>query len=107
MKFRTLVLLLTVLLLAVSTIAIGAEKPLVIAFRGDAATMDPHLRSETTTMDDVKREKLRHAIMADAMASYYVVPLYYQENVNGYGNRVKGKARVDEYIYAYEIKKAK
>jgi peptide/nickel transport system substrate-binding protein len=69
--------------------------------------LEARIEEANTTMDDAKREKLRHAIMADAMASYYALPLYYQENVNGYGNRVKGKARVDEYIYAYEIKKAK
>jgi len=68
--------------------------------------LEARIEAANTTMDDAKREKLRHAIMADAMASNYVMPLYYQENVNGYGNRVKGKARVDEYIYAYEIHKA-
>jgi peptide/nickel transport system substrate-binding protein len=29
---------------------LSAEKPLIIAFRGDAATMDPHARAETTTL---------------------------------------------------------
>ena len=28
---------------------LAAEKPLVIGFEGDAATLDPHARSETTT----------------------------------------------------------
>ena len=29
--------------------ALSAEKPLIIAFEGDAATLDPHGRNETTT----------------------------------------------------------
>ncbi len=59
-------------------------------------------------MDEGKRNKLRHAVAADIMATYYVLPLYYQENVIGFSNRVQdGKARVDERLFAYDMKKAK
>jgi len=58
-------------------------------------------------MDPKKRDQLRHGIMTDLMATYYIIPLYTQENVNGYSERVKGKARVDELLLAYEIKKVK
>ncbi len=46
-----LALLLVFLLVgpSLSLMGLAAEKPLVIGFEGDAATLDPHARSETTT----------------------------------------------------------
>ena len=38
-----------ILCLAAPMIAGGQEKPLIIGFEGDAATLDPHGRNETTT----------------------------------------------------------
>jgi peptide/nickel transport system substrate-binding protein len=61
----------------------------------------------SSIMDKEKRVAMQHRVMAQAMDTYYMLPLYYQENVNGYSKRVKGFARVDEFMYAYEIKKAK
>ncbi|MDO8955913.1 MAG: ABC transporter substrate-binding protein, partial [Deltaproteobacteria bacterium] len=34
---------------SIPPIGLAAEKPLIIGFEGDAATLDPHARSETTT----------------------------------------------------------
>jgi len=56
-------------------------------------------------LDPKKRNQPRYDIMADLVATYYIIPLYYQGNVNGYSKRVKGKARIDELLFAYEIKK--
>src|SRR4030042_5455983 len=41
--------LLLILGLAAPMIAGGQEKPLIIGFEGDAATLDPHGRNETTS----------------------------------------------------------
>ena len=46
--FWVLFIVLSVGLLA-PHLALSAEKPLIIAFEGDAATLDPHGRNETTT----------------------------------------------------------
>ncbi len=60
-----------------------------------------------STMDDAKREKLRNEIAEKIYATYYVIPLYYQENVFGFTRRIKdGKARVDERLFAHQLKKA-
>ncbi len=40
-----------------------------------------------------------------SIATYFVIPLYYQENVYGFSNRVEGKARVDERVFAFDLKK--
>ncbi len=57
-------------------------------------------------MDDAKRQKLRNEIVEKIYATYYVVPLYYQENVFGFSKAIKGKARVDERIFAHRLRKA-
>ncbi|MDH4265257.1 MAG: ABC transporter substrate-binding protein [Deltaproteobacteria bacterium] len=72
---------------------------------------DPELGKKmdvaNSIMDDAKREKLRDEISAKIYATYYVIPLYYQENVFGFSRRIKNaKARVDERLFAHELKKA-
>jgi peptide/nickel transport system substrate-binding protein len=58
-------------------------------------------------MDEAKRQKLRDEIVEVIYGSYYVIPLYCQENVFGFTRRIKdGKARVDERLFAHELKKA-
>lgn len=58
-------------------------------------------------MDEAKREKLRNEISEYLYSTYYVIPLYCQENVFGFSKRIKdGKARVDERLFAFELKKA-
>jgi len=58
-------------------------------------------------MDDARREKLRNEISEKIYETYYIIPLYYQENVFGFTRRIKdGKARVDERLFAHELKRA-
>jgi peptide/nickel transport system substrate-binding protein len=58
-------------------------------------------------MDEAKRQKLRDEIAEVIYGSYYVIPLYCQENVFGFTRRIKdGKARVDERLFAHELRKA-
>jgi hypothetical protein len=58
-------------------------------------------------MDDAKRDKLRDPISEEIYATYYVIPLYFQENVFGFSKKIKGaKARVDERLFAHELKRA-
>jgi peptide/nickel transport system substrate-binding protein len=58
-------------------------------------------------MDDAKRDKLRDAISAEIYSTYYVIPLYFQENVFGFSRKIKdAKARVDERLFAFELKRA-
>ena len=61
------VLLLVFLLVGLSLPPTGltAEKPLVIGFEGDAATLDPHARSETTTTT-IQRHVYENLIGFDA-----------------------------------------
>jgi peptide/nickel transport system substrate-binding protein len=60
------------------------------------------------TMDEAKRKMLRDEIAETIYETYYVIPLYYQENVFGFNKRIQdGKARVDERLFAHELKKAK
>jgi len=72
---------------------------------------DPELEKKmdisNATMDDAKRQKLRNEIAEKIYGSYYVIPLYYQENVFGFSKGIKdGKARIDERIFAHRLKKA-
>ncbi len=72
---------------------------------------DPELEKKmdvsNATMDDAKRQKLRNEIAEAIYGTYYVIPLYYQENVFGFSKGIKdGKARVDERIFAHKLKKA-
>jgi len=72
---------------------------------------DPELEKKmdisNSIMDDAKRQKLRDEISEQIYGTYYVIPLYYQENVFGFSRRIKdGKARVDERLFAHELKKA-
>ncbi|MBM4332326.1 MAG: ABC transporter substrate-binding protein [Deltaproteobacteria bacterium] len=72
---------------------------------------DPELEKKmdaaNSVMDDAKRDKLRNEISAKIYSTYYVIPLYYQENVYGFSRRIKdGKARIDERLFAFELKKA-
>ena len=70
--------------------------------------IERRLDQANSVMDEAKRNQLRHAVAADIYATYFVIPLYYQENVIGFSKRIKGgKARVDERLFAYEMKKAK
>lgn len=58
-------------------------------------------------MDEAKRQKLRNEIAEKIYGTYYVIPLYYQENVFGFTKRIKdGKSRVDERLFAHELKRA-
>ena len=60
-----------------------------------------------TIMDDAKRRKMRDEIAEKIYGTYYVIPLYFQENVFGFTRRIKdGKSRVDERLFAHELKKA-
>jgi len=68
--------------------------------------MEKKIDEASSTMDDKTREAMYKDIMAEAISSYYLLPLYYQENVNGYSKRVKGEARVDEFLFAQDIKRA-
>jgi peptide/nickel transport system substrate-binding protein len=73
---------------------------------------DPEIEKKmdlaNSIMDEAKREKLRNEISEYLYSTYYVIPLYYQENVFGFSKRIKdGKARVDERLFAFELKKAK
>lgn len=73
---------------------------------------DPQIEKKmdlaNSMMDEAKREKLRNEISEYLYSTYYVIPLYYQENVFGFSKRIKdGKARVDERLFAFELKKAK
>jgi peptide/nickel transport system substrate-binding protein len=71
------------------------------------AELEKKMDVANSIMDEAKREKLRDEISAKIYATYYVIPLYYQENVFGFSNRIKGgKARVDERLFAHELKKA-
>ena len=49
-KSAIIITLAAVGLVMAAGLAAAEEKPLIIAFRGDAATLDPHGRSETTTI---------------------------------------------------------
>lgn len=73
---------------------------------------DPELEKKmdisNSIMDEAKRQKLRNEIAEKIYSTYYVIPLYYQENVFGFTNRIKdGKARVDERLFAFKLKRAK
>ena len=72
---------------------------------------DPELEKKmdiaNSVMDDAKRDKLRNEIAEKIYATYYIIPLYYQENVFGFTRRIKdGKSRVDERLFAHELKSA-
>ena len=72
---------------------------------------DPELEKKmdisNTIMDDAKRRKMRDEIAEKIYDTYYVIPLYFQENVFGFTRRIKdGKSRVDERLFAHELKKA-
>jgi len=67
--------------------------------------MDKRIDVASMEMNDKKRQELRGSVAADVDALYYTLPLYAQENVFGFSNRVVGKARVDERIYAFDLKK--
>ena len=50
---------------------------------------------------------MRDEIAEIIYATYYVIPLYCQENVFGFTRRIKeGKSRADERLFAHELKKA-
>ncbi|MDI6755014.1 MAG: ABC transporter substrate-binding protein, partial [Thermodesulfobacteriota bacterium] len=71
------------------------------------ADLEKRMDVANSVMDDAKREKLRNEISAKIYSTYYVIPLYYQENVYGFSRRIKdGKARIDERLFAFELKKA-
>jgi len=72
---------------------------------------DPELEKRmdisNATMDDAKRQQLRNEIAEKIYGTYYVIPLYYQENVFGFSRGIKdGKARIDERLFAHKLKKA-
>jgi peptide/nickel transport system substrate-binding protein len=70
--------------------------------------IEKRIDEANSIMDEEKRTALRQAVSADIYSTYYVIPLYYQENVIGYANRVKdGISRIDERLFAFEMKKAK
>ena len=70
-------------------------------------SLEKKIEEAITTMDETKREKLYQEASADAMATYFMIPLYYPDLVNGYSKRVKGRVRADEYLYVYDITPAK
>lgn len=50
---------------------------------------------------------MRDEITRRIYETYYVIPLYYQENVFGFSKRIKdSKARIDERLFAHKLKKA-
>jgi peptide/nickel transport system substrate-binding protein len=66
------------------------------------------LDAANSVMDPQKRAELRNAVSAKIYASYYVIPLYYQENVMGYSMRIKnGISRIDERLFAFDMHEAK
>jgi peptide/nickel transport system substrate-binding protein len=67
--------------------------------------MDKRIDAANIVMDDKKRQALRRAVAADIDALYYTLALYCQENVFGFNKRVIGKARVNESLFAFEMKK--
>jgi peptide/nickel transport system substrate-binding protein len=69
--------------------------------------LEKRMEEAIVTVDPKKRAPLVHAIMADVVSTYYVIPLHYQENVVGFSKSVIGKTRLDETLYAFELKKAK
>ena len=73
--------------------------------RYDNPEMEKRIDAANSEMDDKKRQALRGKVAEDIYATYFVIPLYYQENVYGFSNRVEGKARVDERIFAFDLKK--
>lgn len=69
--------------------------------------MEKKMEESNIIMDDAKRDKLRNEISAKIYSTYYVIPLYYQENVFGFSKRIKhAKARVDERLFAHEFRRA-
>lgn len=56
-------------------------------------------------MDPEKSNQLKYAVAEDIYNTCFVIPLYYQENVIGLNKRVIGKARTDERIFAFLMKK--
>lgn len=73
--------------------------------RYDNPEMEKRIDAANSEMDDKKRQELRAKVAEDIYATYFVIPLYYQENVYGFSNRVEGKARVDERVFAFDLKK--
>lgn len=71
------------------------------------AALEKKMDVANATMDEAKRDKLRWEISKAIYDTYYVIPLYYQENVMGFSKKIVGKARVDERIFAHELKRAK
>jgi peptide/nickel transport system substrate-binding protein len=70
--------------------------------------LDKKIDIANSVMDDAQRDKLRNEVSEAIYATYYVIPLYYQENVFGFTKRIKdGKSRVDEKLFAHELKKAR
>jgi peptide/nickel transport system substrate-binding protein len=67
--------------------------------------MEKRIDAANSEMDDAKRQALRRKVAEDIYSTYFVIPLYYQENVFAFNNRVEGKARIDERIYAFDLKK--
>ena len=67
--------------------------------------MEKRIDEANAEMDTAKRQALRGAVAKDIYETHFVIPLYYQENVIGFSDRVLGAARVDEKILAYELKK--
>ncbi|MCX5913370.1 MAG: hypothetical protein NTV04_15725, partial [Deltaproteobacteria bacterium] len=69
--------------------------------------LDKKIDIANSVMDDAQRDKLRNEVSEAIYATYYLIPLYYQENVFGFTKRIKdGKSRVDERLFAHELKKA-
>jgi peptide/nickel transport system substrate-binding protein len=65
------------------------------------------LDKANSTMDPEKRQELRNEVSAKIYGTYYVIPLYYQENVMGYSKRIKdGISRIDERLFAFDMHKA-
>jgi peptide/nickel transport system substrate-binding protein len=71
------------------------------------AALEKRIDEAVATVDPKKRIPLVRAIMADAVSTYYVIPLHYQESVVGFSKGVIGKPRLDETLYAFELKRAK
>jgi peptide/nickel transport system substrate-binding protein len=69
--------------------------------------LERKMEEANRVMDEAKRDKLRYAISSEIYSTYYVIPLYYQENVYGFSKKIKdGKAREDERLFAFELKRA-
>lgn len=69
--------------------------------------LERRMDEAAATTDPAKRTKLFREISVDAYATYFILPLYYEQNVYGVSKRVVATCRADEHLYAFDLKRAK